>query len=164
MPRRFRVPVSTPDSSCLLYTSLDLADVLHLLQRNGVLQEGQVVGLQLLGQTDGVGRSDALVHIVHQADLIAHLAADAVEQFDGITDVGIAVQIHAGLCAHRCTGRGMAVLAAAVTAALAADGLDADLTVLGDVLADLGQVAAIDVAVDVYKRQISLNSIGRSFA
>ena len=41
----------------------------------------------------------------------------------------------------------MAVLAAAVTAALAADGLDADLTVLGDVLADLGQVAAIDVAV-----------------
>ena len=51
------------------------------------------------------------------------------------------------MCAFWCCLRCLSIRKSAVTAALAADGLDADLTVLGDVLTDLREIPTIHMAI-----------------
>ena len=94
-----------------------------------------------------LGGVDALVHIVHQINVEAFLGTDAVEQLQGVAHILLAVQIHARLCALGCPLRSRAKAAAAVAAALAADVLDTDGTILLDVLADLVHIGTVHMAV-----------------
>ena len=87
------------------------------------------------------------MHIVHQINVEAFLGTDAVEQLQGVAHILLAVQIDARLCALGCPLRSRAKAAAAVAAALAADVLDTDGTILLDVLADLVHIGTVHMAV-----------------
>ena len=58
----------------------DVLEVVVLLRRQRVLEEKEAVGLELLGQPDGLRRVEALVHVVAQLDLVPELLPRVLEQ------------------------------------------------------------------------------------